>query len=166
MSVTSIVKDREAKTMTITAEFDAAVDRIWELWADPRQLERWWGPPTYPATVEDHDLTPGGSVTYFMTGPEGDTHRGWWKVVSLDPPHRLEFEDGFADADGNPNPDLPVMTIRVSIESEPNDRTRMIIETTFPSLEAMDQMVAMGMEEGINAAVSQIDQLLAMSSKP
>jgi uncharacterized protein YndB with AHSA1/START domain len=166
MSVTSIVKDREAKTMTISAEFDAAVDRIWELWADPRQLERWWGPPTYPATVEDHDLTPGGSVTYFMTGPEGDTHRGWWKVVSLDPPHRLEFEDGFADADGNPNPDLPVMTIRVSIESEPNDRTRMIIETTFPSLEAMDQMVAMGMEEGINAAVSQIDQLLAMSSKP
>jgi uncharacterized protein YndB with AHSA1/START domain len=160
MSVTSIVKDHEAKTMTITAEFDEPAERIWELWADPRQLERWWGPPTYPATVEDHDLTPGGSVTYFMTGPEGDRHRGWWRVISVDPPHDLEFEDGFADDDGNPNPDLPVTTSRVSIREQPGGRTRMTIETAFPSREAMDQLLAMGMEEGITAAISQIDQLL------
>jgi uncharacterized protein YndB with AHSA1/START domain len=38
MSVTSVVKDPEAKTMTVTAEFDAAVERVWEIWADPRQL--------------------------------------------------------------------------------------------------------------------------------
>ena len=97
MSVTSIVNDRGAKTMTLTAEFDAPLERVWEIWADPRKLERWWGPPSYPATVENHDLTPGGSVTYYMTGPEGDKPRGWWKVISADPPHHLEFEDGFAD---------------------------------------------------------------------
>ncbi len=160
MSVTSVAKDRETQTMTVTAEFDAPAERVWQVWADPRQLERWWGPPTYPATVEEHDLRPGGSVSYFMTGPKGDRHRGWWRVVSVEPPHHLAFEDGFADEAGQPNPDLPVMTIRVS-NDDADGRSRMVIETTFPSAEAMDQILAMGMEEGTTAALSQIDELLA-----
>ena len=69
MTVTSVHKDPEALTMTITAEFDATVERAWQLWADPRQLERWWGPPTYPATVVDHDLAPGGRVTLLHDRP-------------------------------------------------------------------------------------------------
>ena len=32
-------KDLEAKAMTITAEFEAPIDRVWKLWADPHQLE-------------------------------------------------------------------------------------------------------------------------------
>ena len=72
MTVAHVRRDPEALTMTITAELDATVERAWQLWADPRQLERWWGPPTYPATVVDHDLTAGGRVSYFMTGPDGD----------------------------------------------------------------------------------------------
>jgi len=50
MTVTAIRKNRESRTMTLEAEFDASPERVWRLWADPRQLERWWGPPTYPAT--------------------------------------------------------------------------------------------------------------------
>jgi uncharacterized protein YndB with AHSA1/START domain len=160
MSVTSVEKDPETRTMTITAEFDAPVDRVWQVWADPRQLERWWGPPTYPATVVDHDLSPGGRVTYFMTGPEGDKHRGWWRVLATEPPHHLEFEDGFADDAGNPSADLPTTTARVTLEEQAGGRTRMQITSTFPSAEAMEQMIAMGMEEGITAAIGQIDQLV------
>ena len=76
MTVIGIEKDLDALTMTVNAEFDAAVERTWQLWSDPRQLERWWGPPTYPATVVDHDLAPGALVTYFMTGPEGAQFHG------------------------------------------------------------------------------------------
>ena len=104
MTVTDVVKDPENRTMTITAEFGAPVERVWQIWADPRQLERWWGPPTYPATVVDHDLSPGGAVNYFMTGPEGDKHAGWWRVSAVVPPNRLEFEDGFADGEGRAEP--------------------------------------------------------------
>ena len=161
MSVTSVEKDTEARTMTITASWDAPPERLWQLWADPRQLERWWGPPTYPATVEEHDLSPGGSVKYFMTGPEGDKARGWWRVVSVDAPHRLELEDGFADDAGEPNPDMPVTTINVAIESQDGGGSRMTVRTTFPSVEAMEQMVAMGMEEGMTEAMGQIDAILA-----
>jgi uncharacterized protein YndB with AHSA1/START domain len=160
MTVTSVHKNPETMTMTITAEFDAPIGRVWQLWEDPRQLERWWGPPTYPATFFDHDLTPGGSVTYLMTGPEGDQPRGWWRVLAVEAPHHLEFEDGFADDAGNPNPDMPTMTIRVTIDEQPDSGTRMAVETTFPSVEVMDQMVAMGMEEGMTLAIGQIDELL------
>jgi uncharacterized protein YndB with AHSA1/START domain len=160
MSVTNVAKDPKALTMTITAEYDAPVARVWQLWSDPRQLERWWGPPTYPATVVEHDLTPGGTVSYFMTGPEGDRPHGYWRVRAVSAPHRLEFEDGFADENGRPNPDMPVMTIVVSLDAQPAGGTRMAVETTFPSLEAMEQLTAMGMEEGMSLAMAQIDDLL------
>jgi uncharacterized protein YndB with AHSA1/START domain len=160
VTVTSVHKDTEALTMTITAEYSSPVDRVWQLWADPRLLEKWWGPPTYPATFEEHDLSPGGTVTYYMTGPEGDQPRGWWRVTSVDAPNRLEFQDGFSDDDGNPNPEFPTMTMVVTLTPTAAG-SRMKIETTFESAEGMEQILAMGMEEGMKEAVGQIDDLLA-----
>ena len=76
MTVTDVRKDPATRTMTVSAEFDASIERVWELWQNPRLLERWWGPPTYPATFVEHDLRPGGRTSYYMTGPEGDRSRG------------------------------------------------------------------------------------------
>lgn len=160
MTVTNLVKDPENLTMTITSEFDAPVERVWEVWSDPRKLERWWGPPSHPATVVDHDLVPDGKVTYFMTAPEGDKYHGWWRVVAVDAPERLEFEDGFADDSGEPNLDMPTTTTVVTLD-QTGSGTRMTIESTFPSTEAMEQMLEMGMEEGIQQALGQIDDILA-----
>ena len=161
MTVTSVTKDPRALTMTLTAEFDASAERVWQLWADPRQLERWWGPPTYPATVDSHDLTVGGRVAYHMTGPEGDQPRGYWDLLEIEPPHRLVAYDGFASDDGTPNPDMPGTTFSVEIREIAEARTRMTIESRFPSSEAMEQMIAMGMQEGLTQAVGQIDAILA-----
>jgi uncharacterized protein YndB with AHSA1/START domain len=161
MTVTAVHKDPAGLTMTLTAEFDASPERVWQLWADPRQLERWWGPPTYPATFTKHDLAPGSRVEYHMTGPEGDQPRGYWDVLETDPPHRLVYRDGFANDDGTPNDALPRNEGRVTIEEIGGGRTRMSIESIFPSAEAMEQVLAMGMEEGLTQAVGQIDAILA-----
>ena len=161
MTVTNIHKDPEALTMTVTAEFDAPVERVWKLWADPRQLERWWGPPTYPATVLDHDLSPGGSVTYRMTGPEGDQHRGWWRVLRVEDSKLLEVEDGFADSAGTPNLDMPTTLMNVTLAERAGGGTRVEIRSTFPSLAQMEQLIDMGMEEGLQAAMSQMDAIVA-----
>jgi uncharacterized protein YndB with AHSA1/START domain len=160
MPVTTVDKDTAQLTVTITAEFDASVERIWQLWEDPRQLERWWGPPTYPATFVEHDLAPGSGVSYYMTSPEGDKYHGWWRVLTVDPPRSLEFEDGFADDDGEPNPDMPTTVVRVDIVDLSDERTRMAVRSTFPSLEAMEQILAMGAVEGMTLAMNQIDDLL------
>lgn len=161
MTVTDIHKDPQSLTMIITAEFDASPERVWQLWADPRQLEQWWGPPTYPATVTTHQLTPGGRVEYHMTGPEGDQPHGYWEVVEVDEPTSIVLRDGFANDDGTPNADFPMMTMTVKIEDTGVGHTRMSISSIFESVEAMDQLLAMGMEEGIRLAVGQIDALLA-----
>ncbi|MEV5431912.1 SRPBCC domain-containing protein [Streptomyces sp. NPDC052701] len=160
MTVTSVDKDLDNLTLTLIAEFSAPVERVWQLWADPRQLERWWGPPAYPATVEEHDLTPGGEVAYFMTSPEGEKYRGWWRITSVDPPTSLEFVDGFADQEGRPNADMPTTTARVRL-TEHEGGTRMELRSAFDSREQMEQLVNMGMVEGLQQAVGQIDALLA-----
>jgi uncharacterized protein YndB with AHSA1/START domain len=160
MPVTDVKKDLDALTMSITAEFDAGAERVWELWSDPRQLERWWGPPSFPATFVDHDLSPGGRATYFMTSPEGQRHHGWWQIEEVEAPHRLRFEDGFADDDGKPNEELPTTVATVTI-TEADGTTTMSIESRFAGREQMEQVIEMGMEQGIREAVGQIDTILA-----
>jgi uncharacterized protein YndB with AHSA1/START domain len=160
MSVTSVDTDYDSLTTTMVADFDAPIDDVWQLWADPRKLERWWGPPTYPATFEEHDLSPGGEVTYFMTGPEGERPRGWWRVTSVDPPGSLRFTDGFANDDGTPNEEMPVVEVHVRL-SQRGDGTRMEIRSTFESREEMDKLIKMGMIEGLQQSVGQMDALLA-----
>ena len=160
MSVTSVEKNLDSLTITLVADFDAPIERVWQLWADPRKLERWWGPPSYPATVEKYDLTPGGDVTYVMTGPDGDQPRGWWRVTSVNPPKSLEFTDGFANHDGTPNADMPITRVHMQL-TEHGGGTRMELRSVFESREQMEQLVSMGVVEGLQQAVGQMDALLA-----
>jgi uncharacterized protein YndB with AHSA1/START domain len=111
--------------------------------------------------VTSHDLRTGGRVEYHMTGPSGDQPRGYWEIVDADAPHRLSFRDGFSNADGTPNSDLPLNEVNVTITTIDGGRTRMSIQSVFPDAAAMEQLLAMGMEEGLREAVGQIDAILA-----
>ncbi|MFR9803549.1 SRPBCC family protein [Pseudonocardia sp. RS010] len=160
MSVIDVRKDPETLTLTLVAEFDAPVERVWEVWADPRRLERWWGPPTWPATFVEHRFSVGGRSRYYMTGPEGEKAGGWWVITAIDAPHRLEFDDGFADDSGEPNTSMPTTHAVVTLESA-GSGTRMTTVSTFASLEDLEKLSAMGMEEGMRLAMGQIDAVLA-----
>ena len=160
MTITSVDTDYDSLTITLIADFHNPLDQVWELWSDPRKLERWWGPPDYPATVEKHALSPGGEVTYFLTGPEGDQHRGLWRVTSVDPPTSLQFTDAFADSDGAPLEDSPVSEIRVRLH-EHEGGTLMQIRMRFETREDMERIVDLGTVEGLRGAVGQMDGLLA-----
>lgn len=161
MPVTDVQHDLDNLTLTITADFAAPVQRIWQVYADPRQLEKVWGPPTYPATVVDHSLTPGGRVTYFMIGPEGDKHAGYWDVTAVDEPSSFSFDDGFADADFNPNPDMPVSKNVYTFTDHNGGGTRAVYVSTYESAEALAQVLDMGVVEGASSAINQIDDLIA-----
>lgn len=160
MPVTDVQQDLENLTLTITADFGAPVQRIWQVYADPRQLEKVWGPPTYPATVVDHDLTPGGRVTYFMTGPDGEKHAGYWEITAIDEPRSFSFVDGFADVDFNPVPAMPVCR-NVYTFTERDGGTRATYVSTYESAEGLQQVLDMGVVEGTSSAINQIDGLIA-----
>ncbi len=160
MPVISSEKNVEQLSLTFVAEFPVDVRRVWQLWSDPRQLERWWGPPTWPATFNSHDFVVGGRSNYHMTGPDGEVAPGWWEFAVIEAPNRLEFEDGFSDPSGEPDESMPKIAVVVMIEAIEGG-ARMTTVSRFANVEQRDTLMAMGMEEGMRGAMGQIDALLA-----
>lgn len=159
MPVTNVDKDIDALTMTITAEFDADAERLWELWSDPRQLERWWCPPAHSSTFVEHELTVGARTTYFMTGPDGERRDGWWRIEEVEPPHRLHIKDDAVDDKGRPDDGGPTaMTVTIT---EADGTATMSIQTHFADRESLEQTIELGFEQGLTETVNQIDPLLA-----
>jgi len=154
VSLVHVERDYDAHSLLLVAEFDAGIERVWQLWADPRRLERWWGPPSHPATFEQHELTAGGRATYFMTGPDGERSHGWWRVTEVDPPRALAFTDGWATGDG-PTTDVDVQL------TERDGRTRMELRFRFASREHMDQLDRLGAFDVFPQSVAQMDAVLA-----
>ena len=163
MPITSIDSDAEALTLTVVGEYPVPVERLWQAWSDPRQLERFWGPESWPARFTRHDMTVGGRSQYHMTGPDGSTSQGWWRFIAVEPGRLIEVEDGFAHEDGSPNDDMPSMRMVFTFEQTATG-SRFIGVTHFPSLEAMEQLVEMGMVEGMKSALGQLDGVIADSS--
>jgi uncharacterized protein YndB with AHSA1/START domain len=160
MPITSVHKDPEALTMTVVADFAAPLQRLWDAYADPRQLEKFWGPPTYPATFTRHDMFVGGRSAYAMVGPDGDVSRGYWEFLAVKAPYSFEVRDGFCHPDGTPNADMPSM--RMTFELEATDTGSRVTTTTFfSSVDELEQLLTMGMEQGMREAMGQIDAVLA-----
>jgi len=160
MPITSVHKDAEALTMTVVADFAAPLERLWDAYADPRQLESFWGPPSYPATFTRHDMFPGGRSAYAMVGPEGDVSRGYWEFLDVKAPHSFEVRDGFCHADGTPNTAMPSMRMTFEFEAT-GSGSRLTTTTFFTTVGELRQLVDMGMEEGMREAMGQIDAVLA-----
>lgn len=159
MPVTDISTDAENLTMTVVADFAAPIERVWNAYSDPRQLERFWGPPGWPATFTKWDHTVGGRAHYTMNGPRGEKASGYWEFLSIEEPRRFEVLDGFSDDQGNPNEELPAMRMDVTFDSTV-DGTRMVATSHFASVEALEQVTAMGMVEGTKMAMDQLDAVL------
>ena len=86
MPVTDVTTDPEALTMTLTADFDAPVERLWAAFTEPQQLERFWGPPGWPARFPTFDFSVGGRAVYYMTSPQGEKSYGSWEFLEIDNP--------------------------------------------------------------------------------
>ncbi len=159
MPVTDISTDAENLTMTLTADFAAPVERLWRAFTDPRQLERFWGPPGWPATFTAFDLTVGGRAEYHMTSPRGEASRGSWEFTAIDAPSSFEVLDSFVGEDGQPLDGFPSMRMVFSFDATA-DGSRLTNVTYFTSLEALEQTVAMGAIEGSRMAMDQLDAVL------
>lgn len=160
MPITSVTKDPESLTMTVVADFAASPRRLWDAYLDPRMLERFWGPPTYPAVFTRHDGYVGGRSEYAMTGPDGDVARGYWEWVAVDELKSFEVRDGFANPDGAANPDMPSMHMTFAFSATDNG-SRVSTTTRFNSVEELEKLLGMGMEQGMTQAMGQIDAVLA-----
>ncbi len=160
MPITSVTSDATALTLTIVADYPVPVARLWAAYADPRQLERFWGPVEWPATFTRHDMAVGGKSEYYMIGPDGTKAGGWFRFLAIEPLSRIEVEDGFSGEDGQPNLEMPTMRMVFSFSATATG-SRFESVTTFTSAESMESLVQMGMMEGMRSAMGQLDAVLA-----
>lgn len=160
MPITSVTSDPSTLTLTVVGDYPVPVERLWDAWADPRQIERFWGPPEWPATFTRHDMAVGGESHYVMTGPEGERAAGYWRYEAVERYQRIEVVDGFTRDDGSPNDDMPTIRVRFDFEST-GDGSRFVAVSSFADVASMEQLVAMGMMEGMQAAMGQMDAVLA-----
>ena len=160
MPITSVEKDLDAVTLTIVADFAATRQRLWEAYTDPRQIERFWGPVEWPATFTRHDVFPGGRSEYYMTGPDGERSAGFWEFLAVDEGRFFEVRDGFAEPDGHENTEMPSMRMTFSFE-DTDAGSRLVTTTHFGSVDELERLIEMGMEEGMKSAMGQIDDVLA-----
>lgn len=159
MPVTDVTTSPDDLTMTLVGDFSVPVERLWEAFTTPSLLERFWGPPTFPARFTGFDFAPGGRAAYTMTGPRGEKSSGYWEFLSIQEGASFEVLDGFADEDGTPNPAMPSMRLEFHFAGT-DGGSRLVTTTHFVSLEEMEKLTEMGMVEGSTLAFGQIDRFL------
>ena len=158
MPLTSVTKDVAKLTLTVVGDYPVPQQRLWDAFADPRQLERFWGPPFAPATFTRYDMKVGGRAEYFLTGPKGEKWSGSWKFTAVNPIGSFEAHDGGDNAEDENMPS----SMKFAFEATPTG-SRLTIVTRFSSVEAMEHTIP-GMEAGLRAAMPQLDAVLAERS--
>ena len=163
MSNKQTIELRGERELVVTRRFAAPRRLVWMAYSDCAHLKHWWGPQGWELTHCELDFRPGGTWHYCMTGEyEGNTMESWGMATyeEIDAPQRFVYRDAFSDAEGNINPDLPQMVITVSLE-EIDGETLLTSSTLFDSADARQQVIDMGMEEGMADTWDRLDDLLA-----
>ena len=155
MPLTSVTKDAATLTLTVVGDYAVPQQSLWDAFADPRKLERFWGPPTWPATFTRHDLKVGGRAEYFLSGQNGEKWSGSWRFTAVDPISSFEANDGEDNAEDENMP----ASMKFTFDATPTG-SRLTIVTRFSSVEAMESTIP-GMEEALRAAMPQLDAVLA-----
>lgn len=158
MPITSVTTNAEDLSLTFVGDYPVKVERLWEAYADPRQLERFFGPPQWPVTFVQHDMVPGGFSKWEMKGPGDNCYRGWWRFNLVEQHRRIELHDGFSADDGTPLTDVHGRMVIIFESTATGSRVTSI--SYFPDLAMMEQM-AEGQAEGGRAAMEQLDAILA-----
>lgn len=160
MPPTTFTSNSLDSSLTITIDLPADLNTAWNLWADPRLLERWWGPPEHPCTFTTHEFYANGSATYYMDSPSGQRFHGWWRVIEVQPQECIQLIDGFGESYDNPAQEMPISTTTVAF-IEGGNATRILLTSTYESPEELQRALDLGMEEGFITAIAQIDELIA-----
>jgi uncharacterized protein YndB with AHSA1/START domain len=102
----------------------------------------------------------GGRITFFTGGDDGERHDNTWEVMAAEPPHRLELRDADVDDDGRPNDGNAMTAMIITIDEAQAGGAVMAIRTDFDSLAGMEQVLAMGIEDGMRMVLTQIEAVL------
>ena len=84
------MSDAEADRTLVTSRLiDAPPAHVFEAFADPARLRRWWGPDGFTSTFEEFDFRPGGRWRFVMHGPGGANFSNESVFAEIERPVRI-----------------------------------------------------------------------------
>jgi uncharacterized protein YndB with AHSA1/START domain len=155
---TGVIKDLKERSILISREFNAPVEKVWRAYTEPELLNQWWGPAPWHAETKSMNFKPGGFWLYCMVGPAGEKHWGRMNYIAIDHLKGFDIEDVFCDENGNVNRELPVSKGRITFTKTANG-TKTEWKMTYPTEAALQQIIEMGFEQGITICYEQLDKL-------
>lgn len=156
------IVNKETKTVSITKEFDAERDLVWDAYTKPELLDQWWAPKPFTSRTTVMDFEVGGRRFYAMVSPEGAERWAVQKYTSITPKTNFKFFNAFADE--NENLQLPGSDWDLNF-SEQGGTTTVKISIYNESLERLERMIEFGFVEGTKAQLQNLEELLAKLSQ-
>ena len=166
MSKTTFTVGEDKRTLTAERTFAAPQTKLWQAFADPAKLARWWGPRGWETEIKHMDFQKGGYWHYGMKcvdPAQGD----WFGKVSwgkgtfgtVHPQDLFEYVDAFCDEHGVVTPGMPVATTTMRF-AEKAGATKVTSTTVYPTAEALSQVLNMGMEQGFSETWDRLDEFV------
>ena len=152
------IVNKETKTVSITKEFDAERDLVWDAYTKPELLDQWWAPKPMTSRTTVMNFEVGGRRFYAMVSPEGAERWAVQKYTSITPKTNFKIFNTFADADENLQ--LPGSDWDLSF-SEQDGVTKVSISIYNESLERLERMIAGGFVEGTKMQLKNLEELLS-----
>lgn len=156
------IVNKENNTVTITREFGADPELVWEAWTNPEILDQWWAPKPWMSKTKYMDFKVGGRRFYAMVSPEGQEHWSVQEYTSINPKTHFRMLSAFSDKDENR--DLPGSEWDLEFKGQ-NGTTTLHISIYNESRERMDRMIEMGFKEGFTMTLNELDTLLSTLKK-
>lgn len=156
------IVDKQTKTVSITREFDAGLDLVWDAYTKPELLDQWYAPKPFTAKTKHMNFEVGGRRFYAMVSPEGEERWIIKKFTSISPKTSFKMFSTFADKDENPESHGSEWDVNFS---ERDGKTTVSIRIYNESLERMEKMIEMGFKGGITGQMNNLEVLLASLSQ-
>ncbi|XWN37220.1 MAG: SRPBCC domain-containing protein [Balneola sp.] len=156
--------DKENNTLTIKREFAANRQLVWDCFTKAELLNQWFAPKPFTTKTKSMDFSEGGHWHYAMVEPNGTEYWGYTEYHDINPIDDYRTVDAFSDSEGNINPDLPKAKWHVQF-SDLDKHAIVTTVVTYASLDDLEKVINMGMEEGMISTHEKLDELLRSITK-
>jgi uncharacterized protein YndB with AHSA1/START domain len=153
--------DLAAKTIHLSREFNAPVEKVWRAFTEPALIDQWLGPKPYKVVTKIMEFKVGGIWLYAMVGPDGPV--GWSRAEFTEIENGSYFSsiNMFSDEDGNTVAGAPKSNTTNKFLSIEGNRTKVDVVKIFTDEATVKIFVEMGFKEGTVMGYTQLDEILA-----
>ncbi len=156
---------RSETNLTITREFEAPRDLVWQAWTEKDHIAKWFGPEGFSTRVDKQELKSGGRFDYVMIGPDGKEYPGTSVYKEVSPKDRIVATDDFGDEFKSGNQDLPGAMVVTTTFEEVGGKTKVTISIEHASAEDKKKHEDMGVVAGWGSTLDKFERYLAALAK-